>query len=143
MDIAASAYIAGLIDGEGCMYVERFATTRSPLGYQYRIMVSVTMCDKESIEFVCDATNKNYRSRKLKSGRTAYTVDFRNSIAYELLQSIDPYLRGKRKQAFWCMYFNEELAPGRGHSYTLNQGWECENVRVILQFLKGEVGRHC
>lgn len=136
MDAITASYIAGLMDGEGCFYVERFATQRSPLGFQYRIIATVTMCDKDTIEFVAAATNKKVRIRTIKSGRTAYTIDWRNSIAYEFIKAIHPYLRGKKEQASQCLYFNETLAPGRGKSYTSAMGDECERIRTTLQAMK-------
>lgn len=136
MKKADAAYIAGLMDGEGCFYVERFKTDRSPIGFQYRIIATVTMCDKETIQFVCGVTNKNFRMRKIKSGRTAYTIDWRNSIAYEFIKSIRPFLHGKKEQADVCLLFNETLAPGRGRTYTQAHAAQCEFLREKLKKLK-------
>ena len=131
-----AAYIAGLMDGEGCFYIERFKTAQSPIGFQYRVIASITMCDKRTIEYVCKLTNKNYRTRKLPSGRTAYIIDFRNGIAGELLKAILPFLQNKREQAEICLYFNRSVAPGRGRTYTKDHAEVCERLRLKLQALK-------
>lgn len=136
MKKADAAYIAGLMDGEGCFYVERFATERSPIGFQYRIIATVTMCDTKTIEYVCQVTGKNFRTRKIKSGRTAYTIDWRNSVAYEFIKSIRPFLQGKKEQAEVCLLFNETLAPGRGRTYTQAHAAQCEALRQRLKDLK-------
>lgn len=136
MKKADAAYIAGLMDGEGCFYVERFKSAASPIGFQYRIIATVTMCDKATIEFVCGLTNKNFRIRKLPSGRTAYTIDWRNSVAYDFIKSICPFLHGKKEQAEVCLHFNETLAPGRGRSYTEADAVQCELLRDKLKKLK-------
>lgn len=134
---AIAAYIAGLIDGEGCLYVERFKTTHSPIGFQYRIIATITMCDRATIEFVAKATKKSVRVRKpLPSGRIPYTIDWRNTIAYDFIKAIYPYLVGKRAQAKLCLRFNETLAPGRGRSYTPAHAAKCEFIRAELKALK-------
>lgn len=143
MDKLAAAYIAGVMDGEGCFYVERFATARSPIGFQYRIIATVTMCDFDTIDFICKATGKNHRVRTLPSGRTAYVIDWRNSIAYDFIKAISPYLRGKKEQAKWCLHFNETLAPGRGRTYTEAHASQCEFIRSKLQELKRPTALRC
>lgn len=132
-----AAYIAGLMDGEGCFYVERFKTERSPIGFQYRIIATVTMCDRATIEFVCRVTKKNFRTKKpLPSGRIAYAIDWRNTIAYDFIKAIYPYLIGKKAQAKLCLRFNEKLAPGRGKTYTPAHAAKCEYIRNELKALK-------
>jgi hypothetical protein len=136
MKKADAAYIAGLMDGEGCLYVERFRTARSPIGFQYRIIATITMCDYKTIKHVCDLTGKNFRTRKLPSGRTAYTIDWRNSIAYGLIKLITPFLQGKKEQDELCLHFNETLAPGRGRTYTQAHAEKIEFIRNRLKELK-------
>jgi hypothetical protein len=131
-----AAYIAGLMDGEGCFYLERFATKRSPIGFQYRIIATVTMCDINTIQHVCEITGKNFRKRKLKSGRTAYTIDWRSGIAADLIRAIRPFLRGKKEQAELCLHFDDRIAPGRGRTYTEAHAEQCETIRLRLQELK-------
>ena len=139
MDQITAAYIAGIIDGEGCLYIERFATDRSPIGFQYRTIVTVTMCDKATIAFIAKATGKNYRVRALKSGRIAYTIDWRNSIAAAFIREILPYLIGKREQAEWCLHFEDDVTPGRGRTYTKDDAITCEIVREKLKELKRHI----
>jgi len=138
-----AAYIAGLLDGEGCFYIERFATDASPIGFQYRSIVTVTMCDKETIDHVCAITGKNFRERRLKSGRMAYTIDWRNNKAADLIRSILPHLIGKKKQAKWCLYFEEKIAPGRGRTYTPEHAVQCETIRTRLQVMKRPDALRC
>ena len=131
-----AAYIAGLMDGEGCFYIERFKSARSPIGFQYRVIATITMCDKRTIEYVCKLTGKNCRTRRLTSGRTAYTIDWRNGIAGDLLKTILPFLQNKKEQAEICLRFNKSVAPGRGRTYTEDHAAVCEAMRLELQRLK-------
>lgn len=138
MNEVTAAYIAGIMDGEGCFYLERFASKRvtNTIGFQYRIMATVTMCDKKTIDFICHETGKEFRIRKLPSGRTAYVIDWRNSIAAAFIRQILPYLLGKKEQAELCLYFNEKIAPGRGRPHIEGAAEKCESIRLRLQELK-------
>ncbi|MDQ5915027.1 MAG: 2 protein [Pseudomonadota bacterium] len=131
-----AAYIAGLMDGEGCFYIERFKSARSPIGFQYRVIATITMCDKRTIEHVCNITGKSYRTRKLKSGRIAYTIDWRSGVAGDLLKAIIPFLQNKKEQAEICLHFDKSVAPGRGRTYTKDHADICERLRLKLQSLK-------
>jgi hypothetical protein len=133
------SYIAGIMDGEGCFYIERFALkkkNRHGVKFQYRVMATVTMCDKETIDFICAMTGRRSRKRRIKSGRTAYTIDWRNGIAAEFIATLLPYLVGKREQAEWCITFNDQLARGRGRPVTKEMERAQEFVRRKLQRLK-------
>ena len=136
MNEIEAAYVAGILDGEGCFYVERFATANSPIGYQYRIIVTLTMCEKETIDYICSITGKNCHPRHLPSGRIGYKIDWRNSIAGAFIKIILPYLRGKKEQAEWCLKFEETCSPGRGRTYTPEDGVRCEVIRQKLKDLK-------
>lgn len=143
MDSVMAAYIAGVMDGEGCFYIERFKTARSPIGFQYLPMATVTMCDKDTIDFICNATAKTPRLRNLKSGRTAFVIDWRNGACAALIRSIMPHLRGKKEQAQLCLHFHDVIAPGRGKSYAPGDGEACEAVRLRLQSLKKPTSLRC
>ena len=117
MDEITAAYIAGILDGEGCFRIDRFKTDRSPLGYQYRSIVEVTMCEQDSIEFIAQATGKNIYQKTLPSGRISHTIVWRNRIAANLIRDILPYLRGKKPQAEICLHFEDNVTPGRGRRH--------------------------
>lgn len=136
MKVAVAAYIAGIFDGEGCFYIERYKTPQNPMGFYYRVMATLTMCDKTTIDFICAATGKAFQVKRLPSGRTAYKVDWRNSIATEFIRQILPYLIGKKEQAEWCIKFNETVAPGRGRIFTADDAVVCEEIRQMLKSLK-------
>jgi hypothetical protein len=132
LDIATAAYIAGLLDGEGSFLLEKFATDRSPIGFQYRSQVYVGMCDYEAIKFVADATDRHIQTRIIKSGKTFYAIVWRNSFAVWLMKEILPYLKGKRAQAEILIDYEERIAVGRGRTYTREAGLLCEDARARL-----------
>jgi hypothetical protein len=144
MEPTVAAYLAGLFDGEGCFRLERFATDRSPIGFQYRVIVEITMCDFETISFVAAQTDrKRIEHKTLPSGRIAFKLVWRNSLATALLQELLPYLHGKQEQAELCLHFEDRIAPGRGHTYRQEDKIRCEEVRQRLSDLKKPIALRC
>lgn len=136
MDQITAAYIAGLMDGEGCFRIERFATARSPIGFQYRTVVELAMCDLAPVQFVAQACGRHIQRKKIKSGRTVYLAVWRNGHAREFIAQILPYLHGKKDQAEICLYFEMYLTPGRGRTYRPEDRAKCEHMRSLCSSLK-------
>ena len=137
MEPTTAAYLAGLFDGEGCFRLERFKTDRSPIGYQYRTIVEITMCDQETIAWVASQTGRDRIEDKiLPSGRIAYKLVWRNSIAANLIRNLLPFLRSKKEQAELCLHFEDHITPGRGRTYSQDDAIKCEAVRLKLIDLK-------
>lgn len=130
------AYIAGVMDGEGCFRLEKFKTDRSPIGFQYRTTAELAMCDKSTIEFVSQRTNRHIQIKKIKSGRTLYLIIWRNSFAASFMRLLLPYLIGKKEQVKLCLHFEDNITPGRGRSYAQSDAILCENVFLKLKELK-------
>ena len=129
------AYLAGVIDGEGCIMINRFATDRSMIGYQYRIIVEITMCDYHTIKYLADAFARPIEKRVIRSGKTACKIIWRNGPAAALLETILPYLRGKKAQAVACLEF-QKLTPGRGRCYKQTDFSILEEIRLRVKKLK-------
>lgn len=136
LDPSSAAYIAGLMDGEGCFRIERFASARSPIGFQYRGVAEIAMCDKGPIEFIARQCGRHIQVKKIKSGRSVYLVIWRNGFARDLINELIPYLQGKREQAEICYYFETYIAPGRGRTYTTEDRTKCEHMRDLCASLK-------
>lgn len=144
METITAAYLAGLFDGEGCFRLEKFRTDRSPIGVQYRTIVEITMCDKDTIDYVASVTGRRRIEEKLlPSGRTAYKLVWRNSIAADLIRSLLPFLRGKKEQAELCLHFEDHITPGRGRTYSQEDAVLCESARLKIAELKRPVALRC
>lgn len=117
MELSIAAYVAGIMDGEGCFLIEKFATTRSPIGFQYRSSVQVTMCEENVIRQIAEWTNRHVQTKKIRSGRTAYTLVWRNRFAVAFIDDILPFLIGKKEQAEILLHYEASIAPGRGRTY--------------------------
>ncbi len=143
MDNVTAAYIAGILDGEGCFMVEKFRTTRSPIGFQFRSRVELQMCDKDVIDYIAEKTGRAIRSRLLPSGRTVYVLNWRNAFAVNLIRTVLPYLIGKREQAEICLDYETNIAPGRGRTYSQADLAKCDAVRKKLTELKHQIAIRC
>ena len=131
------AYIAGLMDGEGCFRIERFKTPRSPIGYQYRTVVEISMCDKAPLELLAKTTNRNFQKEKtLPSGRICFKLVWRNGPAAEFIRQIIPYLICKKDEAALCLHFEDNVTPGRGRTYSPEDAIICEKIRCQVRDLK-------
>lgn len=139
------AYIAGLVDGEGSIYVERSRrsfTDRTSV-MRYRIIVSMMMCEEAGIRFLAQATGRTYLTKKLsgKNGltrrKTAYQIYWSHKSAENLLRAILPYLKVKRQQAEACIRFQERLAKPLGAHFTEEDREAAEALRVELRVLNG------
>jgi len=126
MEVAHAAYLAGLFDGEGSFDIERFKRPAHLIGFQYREIATLTMCDEKTIGFVASITGRKVRSYRIKSGRTAHKIDWRNAAACDFIRSILPFLLGKRKEADRLLEFHEKVAPGRGRPYKEEDLERCE-----------------
>ncbi|SRR5258708_14758780 len=144
MNKVTAAYLAGLMDGEGCFRLERFATDKSPIGFQYRTIVEITMCDQETIEYMASVTErKRIETKTLPSGRIAHKLVWRNGFAAAFIRDILPFLRGKKEQAELCLHFEDHITPGRGRTYRQEDKAICEAVRLKLSNLKKPIALRC
>jgi len=143
MNEIVAAYIAGIIDGEGCIRIGKFPTkNKTPSGFQFRVVVEVTMCEKETIEFLSVNCHRNLQTRKLKSGKIAYKVVWYNGFAFDLLQRIVPYLHGKKLQAEEAMKCHA-LMPGRGRVMSDEVIAQIESYRTNISWLKSSEALRC
>jgi DNA modification methylase len=111
-NIADRAYIAGLIDGEGCITILRTKSSHSE-SYSYPPIVQVRMCDTESIDFFAQLMDVNrseaelYNSHKNANQRESYNVKVVSKKAMNLIADVYPFLKVKRKQAI--VAYNHQL----------------------------------
>jgi hypothetical protein len=131
-----AAYLAGLMDGEGCFTIIKSKAENTPIKTQYGIRVEFCMCDREPIEMIARLFGRPVSLRKLKSGRTGYVVLLHATKAAEFIKSVLPYLRGKRQQAILLLTIFENHLPGRGKMHTEESVAAIEAIRAELYALK-------
>ncbi len=139
------AYVAGIVDGEGCISV-----TTSGTGNSYSIRVQVGMCHKETMQVIVDAFGTKLAAYKngpdpLKHSIYYFTCAYGKN-AVPILKKLLPYLITKRDQAILCLEFMEVCLVGQGVTPTepkvrerrayhevskeLNHGGVLEKLRV-------------
>jgi|SRR6185295_1982803 len=137
------AYLAGLIDGEGCILIGKSKADASPCGFNYRVIVEITMCEFPTMEYVHSVfCTRNMGIRILPSGKTAYKVLWTNAYAVKILNLILPYLKGKREQALVALEF-QKIVPGRGREYTPAFLSKAEELRTKIKWLKTAEALRC
>lgn len=105
-DQEAHAYIAGLIDGEGCIYITRVGGVR----------VAVSMTRPEAIEFVkARYGGSSYyvdRAKERKGHKSIFEWRVESKKAERLLYDIRPYLLIKRAQCDIAISVREHIRRG-------------------------------
>lgn len=143
MKIEDIAYLAGLIDGEGCILIGKSKTPASPSGFNYRVIIEITMCERETMQYIHSIfCTRNMGIRILRSGKTAYKVCWTNAKAVEIINLILPYLKGKREQALVALDF-QKIVPGRGREYTQEFLVNAEKFRTKIKWLKTSEALRC
>lgn len=130
-----ASYIAGLIDGEGCIGIHRVARPVSRgyrTGYAYRGAVSVTMTTPEVLHWMRDVTGfGQINAKKLQAGRQqTWTWNLCSRQAASLLLAIEPFLIVKRKQARNFIQFQDMCR----HTSTKNGLTEAEQAAKELHY---------
>lgn len=94
------AYIAGIIDGEGCVTVNKRKHKSGSKGFVPTVSIGMTY--QALIVWLAHITNRKWKAelkRKLPHHKPMYRVDWRNQRAKEFLLEILPYLKVKKEQA--------------------------------------------
>jgi len=98
------AYLAGIIDGEGCFYIGRVKQGKYGNGYQWHCMLKVTSCDESLIIWLENtfggAKDSRYRwTSKKKFTRPVYNWQATGPMLDYVVLVIYPYLIIKKRQA--------------------------------------------
>jgi hypothetical protein len=111
MEETIKAYLAGLVDGEGSIFIRVGKVRRKDKLYTHMIpQLSISMTDKETIDFVKEAWNAGtYYVVPRKIWRTQYVVVVSKRLELQrLLTDLLPYLRTKRHQAKLMLEYCED-----------------------------------
>ena len=133
-----AAYLAGLIDGEGSVFVQRVKTRGSKAsrcGYHYRSGLSITMTDRKTIKWLVKTTGcGRVLSRRpyKKNHRPSFRWCIWSRQAASLLLILLPYLKLKKPHAENLIRFQNRMGwfgtPGNPKSEILRR----ERLRKIF-----------
>lgn len=104
------AYVAGIIDGEGCIGIYRASRARSG----HSLLIKVSMTEPHAIQLLIDSFGARANPYTNKFG-VVYRAVYTGERAYKFLQLIVKYLRVKRAQAEAAMEFYTACMGRKGH----------------------------
>jgi hypothetical protein len=110
LDESTISYIAGIVDGEGCIQVHKVKIKRKKIKFQYRLQLRVSNTDLRLIKYlnekipsyIMDGTKK-----KPEKSRNSFVWHVNGNRASALLKTIQPYLVCKKEQANIAIKFQE------------------------------------
>jgi hypothetical protein len=102
-EVSQIAYLAGLIDGEGCFYIGHVKQGKYGNGLQWHSMLKITSCDEELIIWLENIFGGSKDSRYRWTSKQAFTRPVFNwqatgAMLDYLLPIVMPYLIIKKKQ---------------------------------------------
>lgn len=117
------AYLAGLIDGEGTIGIERRSGGPAHKSLRYTLTVAIQMSERPAIDHVATIFQRSVFVKKPSANMTkeAYRVTWQAGLAAELLEPLVPYLVLKRPQAVAGIEFQKEQAAARRIGATLTE----------------------
>lgn len=105
------AYIAGIIDGEGCISIWRRHRVKSSDVYYTAICVSMGMTSEWMIRWMQMLFGGSvYKNKRHPLHKDSWQWNVRNERAMEMIKLILPYLKLKRGQAELAIKFHEAKA---------------------------------
>ena len=143
-----NAYLAGIIDGEGCILISRINNKRSG-NVWYRLQLSCAMTDPEAISLLCktftpDTKQFIYRGGRQKGYKPVYQWLTTGSTAIRILKELTPYLTVKKNQAILGIEFQtwREGLPNTGKPRLLKETQKFERYYKDLKALKNVRSRN-
>lgn len=114
------AYLAGLIDGEGCIYMSKSARSRGRGKPSYALGFAMVMTSKDTIRYCHELTGVGTvcyfpRHKKNEKHRDQWQWMVSKQDTLEMLQQIYPYLRLKQPQAKLAIEYATVVCPGWRH----------------------------
>lgn len=106
-------YIAGMLDGEGCIYLKP-VKANSKRNFTYDLTVNIYNTNKESLIFISSLIGGYiYLNQKpVKKYKPCYRLVLHGKKAGELLTVVLPYLIIKKAQAILALEFVSTLEVG-------------------------------
>jgi outer membrane protein OmpA-like peptidoglycan-associated protein len=97
------AYIAGFLDGEGCIRIKK----ANQSGNSYYIWVAITNSNKGILDYIARIFGGSVKKAEKRTNKWIYHYLITSSEATDMLKILLGFLRGKRTQAELAIYFHE------------------------------------
>lgn len=130
MNMTEAAYIAGFIDGEGCISVK--TGKRDARDYVLRLRIVQTQYDVLFwIKTICGVGTIYKRPIDHRHLKPVWELSFNGRDALFVLQQTYPFLKVKRLQAEAAFKFKQTMV-GRGFQLSADQIKERQNLRIEI-----------
>jgi hypothetical protein len=141
-----AAYLAGVIDSDGTIYLERAA--RKTGGFRYRVVLSVMMCDTPTMKFIAKVTGKKLIEKLPTNGSLTkrpmiYRLTWRNGPAEDLLRVVHPFMHNKKAQANLAFKFQQKLAKPLGVHFSDKDFTISERLYLQMKALNNPTDLRC
>lgn len=160
----STSYLAGLFDGEGCIFIARRMPRRTMIAPYYMLTTSINMTHRPVIEALAQQLDcgilVHRKDLKNPKHQAAYEIALASNRARDFILSIYDELVVKKEQARLALVFQENLNAYRGKFVYMTKAeqdalveWR-ERVRLRVKSLKkmstigaldwnvGELGGH-
>jgi hypothetical protein len=116
------AYLAGIIDGEGCITISRGVHKKQNNNVYYQAVLHVANTDKRMIDWIIEITGLGsyHRGKHHPPRKVWYRWAVRSAAACEVVRTVYPYLVCKQRQADVLLELGEEVKVGPGRGYRLS-----------------------
>jgi hypothetical protein len=142
-------YIAGIVDGEGCIGVTMLRARKNRSGHTFCPFINITNTDKGLIKYIHDVFPEFSKSthkpgRTLRTTRDCYRLQTSYQKAATVLRLLLPYLRVKKTQAelvlALCELRDNQKGGGNYSDYTMDEQYILyRNIRRLNNSDDGEV----
>lgn len=133
------AYIAGLVDGEGCLNMYKLRSKSCKQGWTFAGRMAISNCDLEALMEVQQETGLGNIQKKTKSPRRrdSYNLVYSPRELRALLPHLLPYLKIKKRQAVLLIKFlnTQKWGNSRGYFVTDEMWKDRLGMREELGFL--------
>ena len=107
------AYTAGIVDGEGSVFITRHKNQRYKLGYNFEMKVSVVNTNEWlTLWLESQYGGWSYPKKQVKGNKPTYEWIISGPNAAEFLEEILPYLHLKKPQAEIAINFQRKRHHG-------------------------------
>jgi len=136
-------YLAGLLDGEGCISIDRSGDKRSPGRVYHSLRVTITNTDPRLIAWLKEkldtSASMTTSAANLRLGRRpVFQVGVRSRKAATLLSRVRPYLIVKAEQADVALAFQQLIQPQSKNWMGAPNNPEREDKRLQLIAIRRE-----
>ena len=136
MEKTGLAYLAGILDGEGCVHIAKERGNNAP---RYKLAVQVSMVDKTPPALAYSAFGGYLRLRdRNKKWKPLWEWQIKSGDAIACLKALLPYLRTKKTEAELAIKFWDEKSHTPFQRTSKQLALEETNY-ILMKTLKNKV----